>query len=148
MKPRRLRLDLNRSGQAAVAVEIDHQLFGCAGRSSWRDLEGEQLCLKIGLHTFPSTLLTCRPEDRCIGATHWLEFALDRAGRDSLAGRITTIDLGPLLLREIAQLRFLAESDVESKMPLDQLAQTVIERERKRMGIDFSQDVLRRAGRS
>ena len=28
------------------------------------------------------------------------------AGRDSLAGRITTIDLGPLLLREIAQLRF------------------------------------------
>lgn len=28
------------------------------------------------------------------------------AGRDSLAGRITTIDMGPLLLREIAQLRF------------------------------------------
>ena len=27
------------------------------------------------------------------------------AGRDSLAGRITTIDMGPLLLREIAQLR-------------------------------------------
>ena len=28
------------------------------------------------------------------------------AGRDSLAGRITTIDLGPLQLREIAELRF------------------------------------------
>lgn len=28
------------------------------------------------------------------------------AGRDSLAGRITTMDLGPLLLREIAELRF------------------------------------------
>lgn len=28
------------------------------------------------------------------------------AGRDSLAGRITTIDLGPLSLREIAELRF------------------------------------------
>jgi hypothetical protein len=28
------------------------------------------------------------------------------AGRDSLAGRITTVDLGPLLLREIAELRF------------------------------------------
>jgi hypothetical protein len=28
------------------------------------------------------------------------------AGRDSLAGRITSVDLGPLLLREIAQLRF------------------------------------------
>ena len=28
------------------------------------------------------------------------------AGRDSLAGRITTLDIGPLLLREIASLRF------------------------------------------
>jgi predicted AAA+ superfamily ATPase len=28
------------------------------------------------------------------------------AGRDSLAGRITTFDLGPLLLREISELRF------------------------------------------
>jgi len=28
------------------------------------------------------------------------------SGRDSLAGRITTLDLGPLLLREIAELRF------------------------------------------
>ncbi len=28
------------------------------------------------------------------------------AGRDSLAGRITTLDLGPMLLREIAELRF------------------------------------------
>jgi hypothetical protein len=28
------------------------------------------------------------------------------AGRDSLAGRITTLDIGPLLLREIAALRF------------------------------------------
>lgn len=28
------------------------------------------------------------------------------AGRDSLAGRISTIDLGPLLLREISELRF------------------------------------------
>jgi predicted AAA+ superfamily ATPase len=28
------------------------------------------------------------------------------AGRDSLAGRITSVDMGPLLLREIAELRF------------------------------------------
>lgn len=32
------------------------------------------------------------------------------AGRDSLAGRITTIDIGPLLLREIALLRYGYES--------------------------------------
>ncbi len=30
------------------------------------------------------------------------------AGRDSLAGRVTTVSLGPLLLREIAELRFQA----------------------------------------
>ncbi len=33
------------------------------------------------------------------------------AGRDSLAGRITTLDLGPLLLREIAELRFAPPGD-------------------------------------
>jgi predicted AAA+ superfamily ATPase len=32
------------------------------------------------------------------------------AGRDSLAGRITTLDLGPLLLREIAELRGLGQT--------------------------------------
>ncbi|MBM3300755.1 MAG: ATP-binding protein, partial [Deltaproteobacteria bacterium] len=32
------------------------------------------------------------------------------SGRDSLAGRITTFDLGPLLLREIAAIRFGAQS--------------------------------------
>jgi predicted AAA+ superfamily ATPase len=29
-----------------------------------------------------------------------------KAGRDSLAGRVTTLEMGPLLLREIAELRF------------------------------------------
>jgi hypothetical protein len=33
------------------------------------------------------------------------------AGRDSLAGRVTTLDLGPLLLREIAGLRFGVDID-------------------------------------
>ncbi|MCI0589318.1 MAG: AAA family ATPase [Planctomycetes bacterium] len=37
------------------------------------------------------------------------------AGRDSLAGRITTVELGTLLLREIAGLRF--EEHVESALP-------------------------------
>ena len=32
-------------------------------------------------------------------------------GRDSLAGRVTTLDLGPLLLREIAELRFRESSE-------------------------------------
>lgn len=42
------------------------------------------------------------------------------AGRDSLAGRITTFEMGPLLLREIAQLRELGE--VHGLLPHNGLA--------------------------
>jgi hypothetical protein len=41
----------------------------------------------------------------------------------------------PLLPSEVAQLRFLGESEEESVMPLEKLAITIIERERDRMGI-------------
>jgi len=40
----------------------------------------------------------------------------------------------PLLPSEVAQLRFFAESEEESAMPLEKLALTIIERERSRMG--------------
>jgi hypothetical protein len=43
----------------------------------------------------------------------------------------------PITLSEVGQLRFLAESDEEMELRLDQLALTVIERESKRMGIRF-----------
>jgi predicted AAA+ superfamily ATPase len=42
------------------------------------------------------------------------------AGQDSLAGRITTIEMGPLFLREIAALRGLGE--LEPKLPANGLA--------------------------
>ena len=61
--------------------------------------------------------------------------------RIKLAGRLLVQmksgDRQPILPNEIAQLRFLAESKEESEMPLDRLAQTIIERERNRMGIQF-----------
>ncbi len=72
--------------------------------------------------------------------------------RIKLAGRILvqlrTRSGQPLLQSEVAQLRFLAESDEELKMPVDELAQTVIERERKRMGIEFPHDALPGGGRN
>jgi hypothetical protein len=40
-----------------------------------------------------------------------------------------------LLQSEVAQLRFLAECDDETSMPLEKLAIAIIERERRRMGI-------------
>ena len=66
----------------------------------------------------------------------------DSVARVRLAGRILKqIRCGggqPIILSdlsEIAQLRFLAESNEEAEMPLDKLALKVIEREGMRMGI-------------
>ena len=48
-------------------------------------LRGDRLTLQRGPARTPANLLTCRPEDRCIGAAHWVQFILDRAGRQLLA---------------------------------------------------------------
>jgi hypothetical protein len=52
---------------------------------AWEALQGEHLRLYVGQNTYPGHLVTCRPEDRCLGAAHWVEFALDDTGRHLLA---------------------------------------------------------------
>jgi hypothetical protein len=68
----------------------------------------------------------------------------DSVARIKLANRIliqTRCGGGqPLLQSEIAQLRFLAEGEEESVMPLDKLAQKIIEREARRMGMPTPPD--------
>jgi hypothetical protein len=71
--------------QAALLIAV-----GAEGRLSeelapWQELRGEQLCLHLGADRYPANLLTCRPEDRCIGTAHWAQFVLDEAGREALA---------------------------------------------------------------
>lgn len=57
------------------------------------------------------------------------------AGRDSLAGRITTMDLGPLLLREIAELRFSPpQKPLWGENSLDRV-----------MSLDFWKDAVKRS---
>jgi hypothetical protein len=51
----------------------------------WQGLRGDQLRLHVGPARYPANLFTCRPEDRCIGAAHWVQFVLDAAGRRLLA---------------------------------------------------------------
>ena len=59
------------------------------------------------------------------------------AGRDSLAGRISTIDMGPLLLREIAGIRYGAEtSPALGENDLDSLTQQPFWEEVARKGHD------------
>ena len=42
------------------------------------------MCLHLGNARYPANLLTCRPEDRCIGTAHWVQFVLDERGRQLL----------------------------------------------------------------
>jgi hypothetical protein len=70
--------------QAALLIEIDESRFS-AEMSEWRHFEGEHLKLCVEDHGVPATLVTSRPEDRCIGTAHWVQFAIDLRQRRLLA---------------------------------------------------------------
>jgi len=70
--------------QAALLIAVDETRLG-EDLAFWRDLRGDQLSLRIGPASYPANLLTCRPEDRSIGAAHWVQFVLDAEGRRLLA---------------------------------------------------------------
>jgi hypothetical protein len=77
--PRRDRL------QAALLLTVSDEARLTEELAAWQDLRGEHLCLHVGPGRYPANLLTCRPEDRCIGTAHWVQFVLDAAGRRLLA---------------------------------------------------------------
>ena len=62
--------------QAALLIDLDETRLEEELRP-WRELRGEQLALEAGAARCPANLLTCRPEDRAIGAAHWVQFVLD-----------------------------------------------------------------------
>ena len=70
--------------QAALLISVDESRLA-DDLKPWRDLRGEQLVLNLGGADHPANLLTCRPEDRAIGAAHWVQFVLDDGARDALA---------------------------------------------------------------
>jgi hypothetical protein len=51
----------------------------------WQTLTGDSLRLCVGKASLPAHLVTCRPEDRCTGTAHWLQFIVDAAARKQLA---------------------------------------------------------------
>ncbi len=71
--------------QAAVLLDIVDEANLVSELSPWRNFDGSQLRLRIGKDAIAATLVTCRPEDLCIGAAHWVQFAFDRATRQRLA---------------------------------------------------------------
>jgi hypothetical protein len=71
--------------QAALLIEVKDESKFTEELAGWETLRGEELVFRVGPRQFPADLVTCRPEDRCIGAAHWVQFALDADGRKQLA---------------------------------------------------------------
>ena len=70
--------------QAAFLLTVDEARL-TEELAPWRDLRGGDLRLCLGPTQLPANLLTCRPEDQCIGTAHWVQFVLDAAARRLLA---------------------------------------------------------------
>jgi hypothetical protein len=71
--------------QAALLIEVADETRLTQELSFCQGLEGEHLRLRIMENSFPSSLVTCRPEDRCLGVAHWVQFVIDQAGQKALA---------------------------------------------------------------
>jgi hypothetical protein len=71
--------------QAALLIEVADETRLTEELAPWQTLRGEELQLRLGDRRYSANLLTCRPEDRAIGAAHWVQFVLDADGRDLLA---------------------------------------------------------------
>jgi len=71
--------------QAALLIEIGDITELAKELAPWKDLHGEQLQLLIEPVSFAAHLVTCRPEDHCVGTAHWVQFAIPAATRGQLA---------------------------------------------------------------
>jgi hypothetical protein len=71
--------------QAALLIEVTDETRLSEELAPWRDFAGKDLRLRIGDALFHSTLITCRPEDRCIGAAHWVQFTIPFPQRKQLS---------------------------------------------------------------
>lgn len=79
--------------QGALLLQIDESRLADE-LAPWRGLRGDQLVLHVGGQRYPANLLTCRPEDHCIGAAHWVQFVVDEAARIGLGQPAVAVHLG------------------------------------------------------
>jgi hypothetical protein len=71
--------------QAALLIDIADEARLIEELAAWQSLPGPALRLRVGKERFLARLVTCRPEDRSIGAAHWILFDLDGPARKRLA---------------------------------------------------------------
>lgn len=70
--------------QAALLIEIGDATRLGQELAPWQTLTGEQMTLHVGAHMNAAHLVTSRPEDRAIGAAHWVQFELSHDARRAL----------------------------------------------------------------
>ncbi|MFL5245810.1 MAG: DUF3501 family protein [Gemmataceae bacterium] len=70
--------------EAALLLKVSDDGAWAEDMACWQALSGEDLALHLGKVSIPATLITSRPEDLCIGTTHWVEFPIDASGRRAL----------------------------------------------------------------
>ncbi len=71
--------------QAALLLKVSDDGVWADEMARWQSLNGDHVGLHLGTARIPAHLITSRPEDRCIGAAHWVQFAIDSSGRRALA---------------------------------------------------------------
>ena len=71
--------------QAALLIETPDESQLVNELALWQRLDGAEVQLRLGDIRVPANLVTCRPEDRCIGAAHWVQFTFDAPARRQLA---------------------------------------------------------------
>ncbi|SRR5216683_5088874 len=71
--------------KAALLIDLAQSSRLAEELAAWGDLRGEELVFELGEKRVPACLVTCRPEDRAIGAAHWVEFMIGTDTRKVLA---------------------------------------------------------------
>ncbi len=69
--------------QAALLLTVEEPRLA-EELTAWESLRGDELLLRLGERRIPADLLTCRPEDRCVGTAHWVQFPVPASLRPVL----------------------------------------------------------------
>jgi hypothetical protein len=77
--------------QAALLIDITDHSDLTRELAAWQDLKGEELVFDLDARRVPAQLVTCRPEDRAIGAAHWVQFTIGHDDRKLLTDLRTPI---------------------------------------------------------
>jgi hypothetical protein len=66
--------------QAALVISFHEETKLSEQLASWAELTDQHIRFCVGKSAYAGKVLTCRPEDRCTGVAHWVQFTFDESG--------------------------------------------------------------------